>query len=713
MKVLSFDTETHLIEPGILAPKLVVGAFYSEVEGGESFLLYPDDTVTEVLRRLEAGWYLVGANIFYDFGVLLHHAVGMGRTRYARLRDEIFKALDEGRVWDVQIAEALYAIAQGHLRRNPDTGEVFDRYSLAIVLELTTGRKNAKEHDEWRLRYGELDGLPIEQWPEVAQVYPIDDVKNTQLAYQKQAGRGYSGEETNLHDLPAQCRAAWAMHLGAIWGFNVDQEAVNTYERDVVAIRGDQITVLTAAGVLRTDGSRDTKAIARRVVEAHSAGARKPCAYCQSTGQTITPKVGKRGQSIKPKISTCSACGGVGLEVTGPVPRTETGKISISRDTLFESGDETLLLLGKLGQTDKAIGTYIPYLRQANGAPLTLSPNVLLETGRASYSGVIQLLPRQGRERECFVARPGYVFYSVDYEGLELAAHAQSCLNLFGESKLADVLNAGGKPHDMLAAKLYGKTDEEFARLFKAGDRRAKDLRQSAKPANFGFPGFMGAVRLVLQQREQGPDTTGPDGTVYHGLRFCILMGYASRCGEVYKYEHNDKPISPTCVQCIEAAQDLRSAWMLQWPENRAYFDFILDRVERVGYIKQHVSNRVRGKVDVSNAANGFFQSLAADGAKRALYAVVKAQYCDPESPVFGSRNILFAHDELLGEAPIERASEVVEGVTAIMIREMRTVIPDVVIRAEPTLMTRWYKQATCVRDANGRVIPWEPHAAH
>lgn len=712
MTIVSFDCETHLIGPGMLAPTLVCGAFTCKVPGTDELtdeLLKPAPSVYALLHRLESGAMIVGANIAYDFGVALG---AVPPELFERLLIAIFQAYDQGRVWDVQIAEALYAIAQGHLNRNPHTGEKFARYSLDICVKLTLGRDNAKEHDEWRLRYAELEDLPFEQWPADARTYPIDDTRNTlEVALVQMARSNDPSIAHNNHDVPAQCRAAWVMHLGAMWGFRVDQDQVNRYEREVEEKRALLFGELYKLGFMDADGTRNTVAIKRAVIGAYTDSI-PACSYCQATGFILSePKLGVRGQLLKQKMVKCKACTGLGLDTTKQnIPMSAKGAISMSRDSLHESTDPNLLKLAEYGEMDKAISTYIPYLRDAGTTPLTLKPNAVLDTGRASYSGVIQQFPRAGKERECIVPREGHVFYSVDYTGLELATHAQSCLLLVGKSRLAEVLNAGGKPHDMVAAGLYGKTDAEFAVLLKGGDKRAKALRQAAKPANFGFPGGMGAVKLALAQRTQGPDTIAPDGTHYHGLRFCILMGYAQVCGRKKRTEHLGKPISPLCEDCIMAANALREAWFKQWPENRDYFEFIKYKTkDDPNYIKQHVSGRIRGRVGFTDGANTFFQGLAADGAKRALYRVVREQYLDRSSVIYGSRTILFAHDELVGEIHRSVMSEGVEHIAALMVAEMRLVCPDVKIEAEPTLMPRWYKQAELVRDAQGRVIPWEP----
>ncbi len=363
---------------------------------------------------------------------------------------------------------------------------------------------------------------------------------------------------------------------------------------------------------------------------------------------------------------------------------------------------------------------------------INLRPNPILETGRVSYDGVIQLLPRQVSKtlsatlartptssgyhvrgvRDCIVARPGYVFGSCDYEAGELVTHAQSCLWLVGESALADALLRGVKPHNLLASMIAGVEYDDFNARLKS-EKRFADYRQAAKPANFGFPGGMGAPKLVLQQRKQGPDTVGPDGTHYKGLRFCVLLGAADRCGTVKVTSYKEKHLPPTCAACIEAAENLRAYWFRTFPENHEYFKIVAALVDENAEVTQHVDRRVRGNVHFRNAANGFFQALLGTAAKLALVRASRECYAVPSSPLYGSRIILFAHDEIIVEHPESVAPEACERLSAVMVEALRETCPDLApaCRAEPTLMRRWYKGAECVRDASGRLMVWEPSA--
>ena len=339
-------------------------------------------------------------------------------------------------------------------------------------------------------------------------------------------------------------------------------------------------------------------------------------------------------------------------------------------------------------------------------------PNVLLETGRTSYSGAIGTLPRKGGVRECFVPRPGSVFSSVDFEGGELVTHAQSCRWLVGWSALADALLAGVKPHNKLGATLAGVTYDAFNAALKT-DKRLAGYRQASKAANFGFPGGMGELKLVLNQRAQGPDTYAADGTHYKGLRFCILVDGAERCGVVKVTSYKEKPCPPVCLACVESAARVRDAWFRTYPENREVFRLVSEIVERDGYVRQHVDERKRGGVTFTSAANGYFQGLLARVAKLALWRATRECYTDRASVLYGSRPIIFAHDEIFSEHPEDRAPEAAERVSAIMVQAGRETCPDLADawRAEPAIMRRWYKGAEPARDASGRLVCWEPTA--
>ncbi len=270
---------------------------------------------------------------------------------------------------------------------------------------------------------------------------------------------------------------------------------------------------------------------------------------------------------------------------------------------------------------------------------------------------------------------------------------------------MAEALNDGIEVHVRLAAATGGMTYEKGLELHKAKDPGFKALRQAAKPGNYGFPGGMGAFKLVLQQRKQGPDTAP-----HKGLRFCILVRGAERCGVTKVSTWKRRDYTPACLACVEVSEEMRAAWFKAFPENEVYFKYVAEQVESRGYVVQHVSDRVRGGVRFTSAANGWFQGLAADGAKKALYRVARECWVG-DTPLRGSHVIAFQHDEIIAEHPEDLAAEAATRISEIMVETMAEYVPDVAknLTAEPALMRRWYKGAEPAFDENARLVPWEP----
>ena len=139
----------------------------------------------------------------------------------------------------------------------------------------------------------------------------------------------------------------------------------------------------------------------------------------------------------------------------------------------------------------------------------------------------------------------------------------------------------------------------------------------------------------------------------YTGLRFCLLMGCAERCGEPKVTEWNRRTISPTCRACISAAQSLREGWLKQWPENGPYFEHVSALEEAGDPVVQHVTKRLRRpgpREGAGNAiANGYFQAFLADAAKDAL--------CKVSTECYASRRVAAVPELCSPVAPDRRPS--------------------------------------------------------
>jgi hypothetical protein len=739
IRSVSFDLETWLFTEGNKAPPAVCGSFGEE--HGETRLQTPAQ-VWESLRLLlrEPGLTIVGVNVAYDFAI----TCAEDPTLIPLVFDFYNRSgrVEDGGPFDVPIALALDGIARGKLLADPHTGAPLksirsdgseggraERYSLALALKLLTGRVDAKTNDTWRMRYGELSAISIDQWPEVARQYPRDDARNTidcrKVILARAASEGnqqFYGlgnvwcyrPATRTYETPYgwthhihQARAAFAMQLAAVNGIRADPQAVEALATKAADEHARTLELLQREGLTRLEGDELKKngaAIKSRVAIAYGTDPLSKCATCSGAGKVPSPKTKKPIQ--------CKSCSATGLEIADSVPRTPTEGISADRLTLEESGDETL---EQLAEADaKTHETYIPFLRKAASHPVCIEFNSLLTSGRASW-GILQTLPKKPGVRECVIPAKGFRFVSVDYSALEFATLGQVALWTVGYSKIVEALNSDTDPHSLLGSKMIGCSYDQFIAALKdpATKDNYKSFRFGTKSGNFGFGGLMGPARFAATQR-RAKSFPIAGGKGFHGS-VCRVLGRESEqgCGSEKLTEWKRRPIAPICRQCVEVSAELKAGWLETWPEMADYHAWIqtLPGVsDGEGLIISPGTGFIRGGLTASEAANHPFQHLASIGAKHALWRATQEMYdrrCN--SPLFGSRVAVFAHDEILAQVPIECDHEASHRLAKVMIESMRVFTPDVKIKAEPALMDRWYKNAEPVYSADGRLIPWEP----
>ena len=646
MRLLAWDLETHLIQPGLLAPPIVCGAFaWSMSDGTIDYILHDRIGQLSVIESALRGTdTIVGANIAYDFGCLL--------AEKPELLPLVWQAYVEARVFDVLIAGTLDAIYGGRLT----DGELFyrngkkntkGRYSLETVTIDYLNRADAKKSDDWRLSYALLDGIPVEEWPEEAAQYPIDDVINTLQVAQEQMKVC-----RNLHNLPAQARAAFCAHLGAIHGIRLDVAEVDRLKKRVDTALEEHARFCAVNKFTRTGGTKKA------------------------------PKQVKDTKYIKELVFKA---------YDGLPPTTPKGEVSTEREKLEDSGDPLLEKLAEGSKWEK-LRTYADELSSLGNKPMNVSCNILLSTGRASYSGLIQLMPRKGGVRECIIPQKGHVLCSVDYAAVEMSTLGQVQLWTLGRSKLAEAINNDIDPHSLFAA---GMTNREYANfVLHKEEPEEKGQRTAAKAGNFGFPGMMGPAKFVIAKRREG----------YQVCEWFYRDGF---CGSHKVRTWSGRQLdAPLCGRCCEAASKLRLDYLRQWPEMKPYWDWVSAHTEG-GRLEQFVSQRVRGGLSAPAAANTLFQGLAADGAKLAVVKLTEEMYLKKSSALYGARLLVFAHDETILSIPEEQAHEGGHLQAKVMIEAMREFVPDVKISAEPALMRRWSKDVKTVYK-NDRLVCWD-----
>jgi hypothetical protein len=630
---IAVDCETHLIRQGCLTPKLVCVTTYNGEDGLDTLLYDYDDGLALVEKLLASDDHLTGQHFFYDLGVFCAERAALMRL--------VFKKLDDGTIHCTKIRDMMILNAKGELKFvENELGEMKPaKFTLSDLVWRRLGVQmgGKKGSDIWRLRFNELDGVPLAEWPEEARTYAMDDAGYTWLVHEDQereaAPEGIPGEV-------GETQAAWALHLMSAWGVRTEPLAVGLFEKQVLADYAEQEKICMAAGFVRSDGSKNTKVIKEAIVD-----------WFQANGKKI--------------------------------PMTGKGNVKTDRDTLNMVEGSELVAVAELGRIGKLKNTYLPILKAGTEYPINAGYNAIIETFRTSCRQPnMQNPPRKGGFRACFVPRVGWVYVFCDYSTLEMRTLAQVCLDLFGFSALAEALNDGKDPHLMVGADMLDIPYEEAVERLAAGDDEVAANRQAAKPANFGFPGGMGPTAFVEYS----------------------WKGYGIR-------------VTP------EKAKHLHKTFRKMWPEMKNYFNYcsgLIDRNRRrAQYVEFIRSGLVRGEVKYTAVCNGFFQHLAAMGAKAALYAVTKECYLGEKpdgtpSPLGGCRPVFFLHDEIGMEVPYtgdwegQRASDAAARLSQVMIEVMQKWVPDLRILADEAMMRRWHKGASPVRE-NGMLIPCKP----
>jgi DNA polymerase-1 len=250
------------------------------------------------------------------------------------------------------------------------------------------------------------------------------------------------------------------------------------------------------------------------------------------------------------------------------------------------------------------------------------------------------------------------VFVACDYDSAELRTLGQVLLDRFGESALADAFRSDPSfdPHLAFAERLTSSRDAAELKIW----------RQRAKAANFGFPGGLG-VRAFL----------------------AYALGYGVRLS-------------------LAQAEDIREGWFEQWPQMKDYFSINGRRARAsCSRVVHERSCRIRADCTFTQLCNTPFQGMTADAALHALWEVTKRCYGDSSSSLFGSRPVIFVHDEIVVEVPESRVDDVVRELPKVMTEAARRFVPDVPMTCKATAQRLWSKDAQHVEDAFGRVVPW------
>lgn len=402
MQPLAFDAETRLIRPAQLAPQ--PACFTWQRPGFEPRIEHANG----IEARLR-GWLqdpeclLVGHNIAFDMAVICEW--------YPQLRPLVFAAYDANRVTDTMIRAQLLDIAAGTYRGRHIGGGVYVRpkYALEDVASRTAGIKLQK--DGWRLSYGEFVDVPLARWtehavnvqrfaagrlselraqhaadpknktrakeilgleemiassPEQCKTYPLEDARATLAVFLAQ--EKHAAWLENQFD---QARASFALYLSSAWGLRTDELGVEILRAEVTAELEEITEDLGQLGIVRANGSRNTKLAKQHMLE-----------VCARDGIDLKRTEGH--------IDTTKAQGARGCKKLDGTPLPDGSDeceehVSLDEDACTATDDGVLIMYAQLSTLTKVLGNDVEALSRGIMWPVHTRYG-LAETGRTTSS---------------------------------------------------------------------------------------------------------------------------------------------------------------------------------------------------------------------------------------------------------------------------------------------------------------------------------------
>lgn len=644
-----------------------------DLHSGEWALVCPPEA-SALLETEDAIW--VAHNLAFDLQVLQKHIV-KDWTKFPAL-------IESGRFRDTKIREMLWLISNDHSAgkdqfdpRTKMKGSAIT-YSLAYLVKARFGAdiSEGKKPGSWRLRYGELDGLPIPTLPYGALSYSASDSVWARRCYlDQQEDPGTATKVGSIlagdyyRDSMRQLLGDQAFGIMEDNGPQLDPRRVAKYAagiRDLAAIADEAARV---GGWARFSGCKPCKGsgkIGDSVLDL------RDCELCDGGRNPLRAK-----PKSWPATDTKRLIQWVTHAFDDDPPRTGKGNVKKSVEVCEASGHPLLLQYAKGSAAKTALTRQVPLLEKAAAqGKLSARFNIMVRSGRTSCRNPnLQNPDSKGLFRSCFHARPGMVYVAADYSTLELYAWAQTCLELFGVSTLAGWLNDGKDVHSMMGVEIMRVfwgievTYEEFYANRKQG--KYKQARAFAKVVNFGCPGML----------------TKPQS----------LVSYAAGMGVEIS---------------LQDAETLINLWGSQLAEAGLWSRYLRKQAGwgETWVLRQPVSGRVRAGCTSASGANSYFQGRSADFAKEVLWRIVRASKCEPGSPLYGCRPWNFVHDEFIVEGPAETVHLWQPELERIMLLPKARYFPKVheQMKVESDVSVRWWKGAGHLKDSKGRSIPWE-----
>lgn len=425
------------------------------------------------------------------------------------------------------------------------------------------------------------------------------------------------------------------------------------------------------------------------------------------------------------------------LGIERPISKGKNKAISTSVEDWVHLTDRSPFLEAWCGmESEVKLLSFFVSLRAADSKTYS-KYNLLMRNGRTSAqkhqdgktllcpSFNIQQMPRDDPDhpersvRQLFMTPPGHRWSSTDYGFIELRSLAAVCRARFGWSKMGDIIEdyqngKGLDPHKVMAATILNLTPEEFQRLPK---NTQKEYRQKAKACGFGYPGGLGITSFVsYAAHNYGARFTAKEAKETKEKWFELypeMRQYLSDPTELSMRWQSDQRTAPKLnfVQRLRLSKFLKASdkereemrikefeldrfwdvlgWIAKYKDDPELAQDIKDRKvtgrvrNLITYRACTLTGRVRNNVTFTSGANTPFSSAAADGAKLALWNLMRK----------GIHLLGFVHDSIEAAIPIGKERSLVPIIEKEMIRSMEFVLgQNVPVAVEGSLSHNWSK---------------------
>lgn len=555
------------------------------------------------------------------------------------LRPKLWRKLAAGGIVDTLICERITQINRGS-KGELGLAAIAPKYGINDFTD-----KDDPAIKAIRLSFGQFIGA--REIPAAHASYALSDATVLPRLFERQWQTGL----ISWNDQAMLCRQLFWQALVGARGFRTDLDRVRQLNEMVTARIADLEVVARDCGFLR-----------------------KPKA---------DGKVPRNMKAIHEAIAAAYGAAGMPVPMTEASGKFPNGQVKTDRLTLEDVPGESLQAeqlrtLSEWSQFLAIRNKDIPMFMQGATEPVHTSFGIA-DTTRATHRPNSANMGKAAGVRECVMARPGFALAVSDFRMLELVGIAQLCVERLGLTTLASKINAGDDIHAEIGAGVLYDDDVATGRITfddavraviarrSAGDKVASEARDAGKPANFGMNGGMQSAETfqLYARKSYGQSLT---------LDQCerIMASWRNRAVDQQAY--------------LAAIRQTRNEMGL--------YDCLLPRTEML---------IPRGLARTA-ASNYPFQSIGMRVADRAGWLVAKAQYCPEfgEADMTGSHLVLFVHDDLTSEVPLDRAAEHAQIQEELMNRASREICPDVFAGTETAILTHLSKGAKASHAADG-----------